>query len=152
MFKTDNFDKNIAAMSGEQYKDLKKALCELENLHFTFEFDGKDTLNTNIVNIKNGEKIYTEPLNELMSAIEPFKKEFQRYPCLFFYGIGNGILYKTLLQNQMHERVVVFEDNIELIYMALNLLDFSEALYNGRLIVVLVSDYTLSQAMSIFLA
>ena len=150
MFKTDNFDKNIAAMSGEQYKDLKKALCELENLHFTFEFDGKDTLNTNIVNIKNGEKIYTEPLNELMSAIEPFKKEFQRYPCLFFYGIGNGILYKTLLQNQMHERVVVFEDNIELIYMALNLLDFSEALHNGRLIVVLVSDYTLSQAMSIF--
>lgn len=151
MFRTDNFDKNISAMSGERYEDLKKALLKLTNLHFVFEFDGKDTLNTNIVGIKSGQRVYKQPLNELMSAIEPFKKEFQRYPCLFFYGIGNGILYKTLLQNQNHKRIVVFEDSVELIYMVLNLLDFSETLNNGRFIIINASNYTLPQAQSLFI-
>ena len=150
MFKTENFDKNIAAMNKEQYNELKKALCELENLNFAFEFDGKDTLNTNIMDIKSGQRLYTQPLNELMNAIEPFKKEFQRYPCLFFYGIGNGILYKTLLQNEFHKRIVVFEDSVELIYMALNLLDFSKALSEERLIIVYAHHYTLTQAQKIF--
>lgn len=150
MFRTDIFDKNIAAMNGERYEDLKKALAELTNLHFAFEFDDKDTLNTNIVDIKSGQRVYKQPLNELMSAIEPFKKEFQRYPCLFFYGIGNGIIYKTLLQNEFHERIVVFEDSVELIYMALNLLDFSEALKNGRFIIIDANNYSLPQAQQIF--
>ena len=150
MFKTDNFDKNFNAINAERYEELKQALCELENLNFTFEFDGKDTLNTNIIDRKSGQRLYTQPLNELMNAIEPFQKEFQRYPCLFFYGIGNGILYKTLLQNQNHKRIVVFEDSVELIYMALNLLDFSKALSDGRFIIIQPAHYTLSQAQNLF--
>ena len=150
MFKTDNFDKNITAMSGERYEDLKKALLVLTNLNFAFEFDSLETLNTNIIDKKSGQRLYKEPFKELMNDLEPFKKEFQRYPCLFFYGIGNGIFYKALLQNESHKRIVVFEKSIELIYMALNLVDLSNDIANARLIIIYTQDYAWTQAQKIF--
>ena len=150
MLKTDNFDKNLRAMGGSAYEELKKELKKLKNLHFEYEFDRMDSLNTNIIDKTSGAKIYEQPLKELMSALEPFKKEFQRYPCLFFYGIGNGILYKTLLQNENHKRIVVFEKSIELIYMALNLIDFTQGLNTGRLIIIHTDEWSGAKAKRLF--
>ncbi len=150
MFKTDKYDKNVVAMNEMAYAELKKGLKGLKNLNFEFEFDPFDSLNVNILDKKRGERLYEKPYQELIDGLEPFKKEYQRYNCLFFYGIGNGIFYKTLLQNAEHKRIVVFEDNIELIYMALNLLDFSEDIFKGRLIILYTKDYALSLANKIF--
>lgn len=150
MLKTDNFDKNLRAMGGTEYDELKKELKELKNLHFEYEFDRMDSLNTNIIDKKSGAKMYQKPFKELTDSLEPFKKEFQRYPCLFFYGIGNGILYKTLLQNKNHKRIVVFEKNIELIYMALNLIDFMQDLNAGRFIIIHAKEWTTIKAKRLF--
>lgn len=150
MFKTNFFEANLKAMSGGAYAELKKELEGLKTLHFDFEFDPFDTLNTNIKDKKTNEKIYNEPLKELNATLEPFKKEFQRYPVLFFYGIGNGVLYKALAQNATHKRIVVFEPSVELIYMALNLMDFTQEISQGRVIIVWTRDYTLPRAQIIF--
>ena len=136
MFKTDNYEKNFKAMNETAYKELKEDLQGLKDLDYEFEFDPFESLNINIIDKKNNEKLYEKPFDELMQALKPFEKELQRYPCLFFYGIGNGILYKTLLQNENHKRIVIFEKNIQLIYMALNLVDFSEAIFEGRFIII----------------
>ncbi|EOJ9116975.1 motility associated factor glycosyltransferase family protein, partial [Campylobacter jejuni] len=58
------------------------------------------------------------------------------YPVLYFYGFGNGVLFKALLQNKNHQHIVVFEKDIEIIWIMFHILDFSHELQNARLIVL----------------
>ncbi|EMC2303068.1 motility associated factor glycosyltransferase family protein, partial [Campylobacter jejuni] len=51
-------------------------------------------------------------------------------------GFGNGILYKALLQNKNHQHIVVFEKDIEIIWIMFHILDFSHELQNSRLMVL----------------
>ncbi|EAJ1947166.1 motility associated factor glycosyltransferase family protein, partial [Campylobacter jejuni] len=52
------------------------------------------------------------------------------------YGFGNGVLFKALLQNKNHQHIVVFEKDIEIIWIMFHILDFSHELQNARLIVL----------------
>ncbi|EAH7339949.1 DUF115 domain-containing protein, partial [Campylobacter coli] len=52
------------------------------------------------------------------------------------YGFGNGILFKALLQNKNHQHIVVFEKDIEIIWIMFHILDFSHELQNSRLMVL----------------
>ncbi|EHZ0361025.1 motility associated factor glycosyltransferase family protein, partial [Campylobacter jejuni] len=54
----------------------------------------------------------------------------------YFYGFGNGVLFKALLQNKNHQHIVVFEKDIEIIWIMFHILDFSHELQNARLIVL----------------
>ncbi|EJT4427169.1 motility associated factor glycosyltransferase family protein, partial [Campylobacter jejuni] len=94
-------------------------------------------------------KMYQDPIKELEKNLEYFK-DFTRYPVLFFYGIGNGILYKILLQNQALKRIIVFEKELELIFLAFNFVDFSKDLSLARLIIVHQDDVTLPKIEKIF--
>ncbi|HEH3300617.1 TPA: motility associated factor glycosyltransferase family protein, partial [Campylobacter jejuni] len=58
------------------------------------------------------------------------------YPVLYFYGFGNGILFKALLQNKNHQHIVVFEKDIEIIWIMFHVLDFSSELQSARLMVL----------------
>ncbi|HEF8657179.1 TPA: motility associated factor glycosyltransferase family protein, partial [Campylobacter jejuni] len=58
------------------------------------------------------------------------------YPVLYFYGFGNGILFKALLQNKNHQHIVVFEKDIEIIWIMFHILDFSNELQSARLMVL----------------
>ncbi|EJQ1425362.1 motility associated factor glycosyltransferase family protein, partial [Campylobacter jejuni] len=49
---------------------------------------------------------------------------------------GNGILFKALLQNKNHQHIVVFEKDIEIIWVMFHILDFSNELQNSRLMVL----------------
>ncbi|EKK8816505.1 motility associated factor glycosyltransferase family protein, partial [Campylobacter jejuni] len=48
----------------------------------------------------------------------------------------NGVLFKALLQNKNHQHIVVFEKDIEIIWIMFHILDFSHELQNARLIVL----------------
>ncbi|EAI9061010.1 motility associated factor glycosyltransferase family protein, partial [Campylobacter coli] len=52
------------------------------------------------------------------------------------YGFGNGILFKALLQNKNHQHIVVFEKDIEIIWIMFHILDFSNELQNSRLMIL----------------
>ncbi|HEC1215117.1 TPA: motility associated factor glycosyltransferase family protein, partial [Campylobacter jejuni] len=54
----------------------------------------------------------------------------------YFYGFGNGILFKALLQNKNHQHIVVFEKDIEIIWIMFHVLDFSSELQSARLMVL----------------
>ncbi|ELR6558538.1 motility associated factor glycosyltransferase family protein, partial [Campylobacter jejuni] len=47
-----------------------------------------------------------------------------------------GILFKALLQNKNHQHIVVFEKDIEIIWIMFHILDFSNELQNSRLMVL----------------
>ncbi|HEC1790931.1 TPA: motility associated factor glycosyltransferase family protein [Campylobacter lari] len=133
--KTEIFKKNIKALKGSEHQSLKRKLGKIkEAKDYIYVFD-KDPLNCNIC-YKNLKNIYKDPLKELQEQIEIFNKKYLRYPVLFFYGLGNGIFYKNLLTNKTHERVIVYEKDIELIFLVFNMIDFSKELLEGRLIVV----------------
>ncbi|EKG8730337.1 motility associated factor glycosyltransferase family protein, partial [Campylobacter jejuni] len=57
-------------------------------------------------------------------------------PVLYFYGFGNGILFKALLQNKNHQHIIVFEKDIEIIWIMFHILDFSSELQSARLMVL----------------
>ncbi|MBM0637724.1 motility associated factor glycosyltransferase family protein [Campylobacter sp. VicNov18] len=146
---TELFDKNLKAMNGKEYNDLKEKLKKIKELReFAYTF-GKDKLDINIIRKRNLKTIYQNPLNELEEKMESLK-QYVRYPALFFYGLGNGILYKILLQNENHKRIIIFEKEIEIIFIVLNLLDFSEALRKGRFILIYTPEMTYVKADAIF--
>ncbi|EKR5490480.1 motility associated factor glycosyltransferase family protein, partial [Campylobacter jejuni] len=59
---------------------------------------------------------------------------------LYFYGFGNGILFKALLQNKNHQHIVVFEKDIEIIWIMFHILDFSNELQSARLMILQTSS------------
>ncbi|WP_435369725.1 motility associated factor glycosyltransferase family protein [Campylobacter jejuni] len=149
MREENNFNKNLKALSGFEYNNLRKKLKDLKELReFTFT-QGKDNLDINIIKKRNLKKMYQDPIKELEKNLEYFK-DFARYPVLFFYGFGNGILYKILLQNQALKRIIIFEKELELIFLALNFIDFSKDLSLGRLIILYHDDINLPKMDKVF--
>ncbi|EAK1455989.1 motility associated factor glycosyltransferase family protein [Campylobacter jejuni] len=68
--------------------------------------------------------------------LNTYNDKYLLYPVLYFYGFGNGVLFKALLQNKNHQHIVVFEKDIEIIWIMFHILDFSHELQSARLIVL----------------
>nr|EHH0535192.1 motility associated factor glycosyltransferase family protein [Campylobacter jejuni] len=72
--------------------------------------------------------------------LNTYNDKYLLYPVLYFYGFGNGILFKALLQNKNHQHIIVFEKDIEIIWVIFHILDFSNELQNARLMVLQTSS------------
>ncbi|ECO4032566.1 motility associated factor glycosyltransferase family protein, partial [Campylobacter jejuni] len=68
--------------------------------------------------------------------LNTYNDKYLLYPVLYFYGFGNGILFKALLQNKNHQHIIVFEKDIEIIWVMFHVLDFSNELQNSRLMIL----------------
>ncbi len=96
--------------------------------------DPNDPLNVNLYDHHHGVVFYEgQPQSEILTQLDQFENEFSRYPVLFVYGIANGLFVKLLLQNTNHTHIIVIEPEVELLYIALNLIDFSSELNQKRL-------------------
>ncbi|MPO73545.1 DUF115 domain-containing protein [Campylobacter jejuni] len=84
----------------------------------------------------NENLLYQDPIKELQTMLNTYNDKYLLYPVLYFYGFGNGVLFKALLQNKNHQHIVVFEKDIEIIWIMFHVLDFSNELQNARLIVL----------------
>ncbi|EAJ4216300.1 motility associated factor glycosyltransferase family protein [Campylobacter coli] len=84
----------------------------------------------------NENLLYQDPIKELQTMLNTYNDKYLLYPVLYFYGFGNGVLFKALLQNKNHQHIVVFEKDIEIIWIMFHILDFSNELQNSRLIVL----------------
>ncbi|EDC2875157.1 motility associated factor glycosyltransferase family protein, partial [Campylobacter jejuni] len=84
----------------------------------------------------NENLLYQDPIKELQTMLNTYNDKYLLYPVLYFYGFGNGVLFKALLQNKNHQHIVVFEKDIEIIWIMFHILDFSHELQSARLIVL----------------
>ncbi|XFC22189.1 motility associated factor glycosyltransferase family protein [Campylobacter coli] len=145
------FNKNIESLSNIL---LKESLKEIKSSKFELIL-GKDNLDINLkdTSIKNNgggyneNLLYQDPIKELQTMLNTYNDKYLLYPVLYFYGFGNGILFKALLQNKNHQHIVVFEKDIEIIWIMFHILDFSNELQNSRLMVLNtnkleIQDYT----------
>ncbi|TXE81300.1 motility associated factor glycosyltransferase family protein [Campylobacter peloridis] len=97
---------------------------------------GGGLIELNFLNTNNNLAIYENPSLELSEKLSLFQDEYLLYPVLYFYGFGNGILYKSLLKNNHLKHIVVFEDDIELLYNIFHFLDFSQELKEQKIIIL----------------
>ncbi|EHL4389277.1 motility associated factor glycosyltransferase family protein [Campylobacter jejuni] len=138
------FNKNIEALSNIL---LKESLKEIKSSKFELVL-GKDHLDINLkdTSIKNNgagyneNLLYQDPIKELQTILNTYNDKYLLYPVLYFYGFGNGILFKALLQNKNHQHIVVFEKDIEIIWIMFHILDFSNELQSARLMILQTSS------------
>ena len=76
----------------------------------------------------------SKPIDEIMQKNTDLVG-YSYYPFLYMYGLGNGVLLK-LLFNEQRQRIVVFEPELEIIFIVLNLLDFSSELQAQKLVII----------------
>ncbi len=58
------------------------------------------------------------------------------YFILFFLWFWKWNFIKALLQNKNHQHIIVFEKDIEIIWVMFHVLDFSNELQNSRLMIL----------------
>ncbi|EOH8482955.1 motility associated factor glycosyltransferase family protein, partial [Campylobacter jejuni] len=138
------FLKNTQALF-EVDETLAYKLRSLKNITF------KLIQNENGINFAKDEiLLYQNPNQELLENLSLFQSEYAKYPVLFFYGFGNGMLYKSLCENKNHQHIVVFEDDLEILALAFYLFDFSEALKNEKLILFHTQTLNTPQLSTLF--
>ncbi|EAH7165517.1 DUF115 domain-containing protein [Campylobacter jejuni] len=130
------FNKNIEALSNIL---LKESLKEIKSSKFELVL-GKDNLDINLKDTSDNTFLYENVIDELNSMLNTYNDKYLLYPVLYFYGFGNGILFKALLQNKNHQHIVVFEKNIEIIWIMFHILDFSSELQSARLMILETSS------------
>ncbi|HEF3382405.1 TPA: motility associated factor glycosyltransferase family protein [Campylobacter jejuni] len=130
------FNKNIEALSNIL---LKESLKEIKSSKFELIL-GKDNLDINLKDTSDNTFLYENVIDEFNSMLNTYNDKYLLYPVLYFYGFGNGILFKALLQNKNHQHIVVFEKDIEIIWIMFHILDFSSELQNSRLMILETSS------------
>ncbi|EAJ1426349.1 flagellin modification protein PseD, partial [Campylobacter jejuni] len=130
------FNKNIEALSN---LFLKESLKEIKSSKFELIL-GKDNLDINLKDTSDNTFLYENVIDELNSMLNTYNDKYLLYPVLYFYGFGNGILFKALLQNKNHQHIVVFEKDIEIIWIMFHILDFSSELQSARLMILQTSS------------
>ncbi|MFY4733918.1 motility associated factor glycosyltransferase family protein [Campylobacter jejuni] len=114
--------------------------------------DFKILQNENGINfIKDDITLYKNPNQELLENLTLFQNKYKKYPVLFFYGFGNGMFYKALCENKNHKHIIVFEDELEILALALHLFDFSKELKNEKLILFHTPNITTAQLTTLFM-
>ncbi len=130
------FDKNLNALSN---LILKEELKKIKDTKFELIL-GKDKLDINLKDTSDNTFLYGNVIDELNSMLNVYSDKYLLYPVLYFYGFGNGVLFKALLQNKNHQHIVVFEKDIEIIWVIFHILDFSNELQNARLMILQTSS------------
>ncbi|EOI3939896.1 motility associated factor glycosyltransferase family protein [Campylobacter jejuni] len=130
------FNKNIEALSNIL---LKESLKEIKSSKFELIL-GKDNLDINLKDTSDNTFLYENVIDELNSMLNTYNDKYLLYPVLYFYGFGNGILFKALLQNKNHQHIVVFEKDIEIIWVMFHVLDFSSELQSAKLMILQTSS------------
>ena len=155
LFKKDKkllstFEKNLLGVA-YYLAPLAKKLIELGGNKSFDVYAGSNPLDINIIATDGSKYMYENPVSDVEKQLESFEKAYSRYGSLFIYGLGNGVLLKGILQNQTHKTIVVFEPEIEIIYIVFHLFDFSKELLSSRLVIAsselfaLAHYYTISQ-------
>ncbi len=136
----DFYQENLRALK-ERNPQLHAKLQSFEPNQKYEVFAGKDLVDINILDSQRQVTLYNDPVRDTVTAIENLDP-FNRYPFLCFYGIGNGFFFGAILKHPGFRHIIVVEPELELLFIALNLSDFSEAILTDRLIIFHSEDFT----------
>lgn len=137
----NTFEKNLEALQILN-PVLASSLSDIKTNQRYEVYTDKDPANINLIDTRDNTPLYTSvPVEETLRKIEELTS-YQQYPYLYFFGLGNGIVYKLLFQNEIHRRIMIIEPEIEIIYIVLNLVDFSNEIRGKKLILLEAKNVT----------
>jgi hypothetical protein len=141
----DIYQNNLVALSSVD-KELAGKLHNISSNElfevFLAENDSLEQLQ--IIDNRDKSVMHDSP-NEIVHKLKMFE-EYDNYHSLYFFGIGSGVFFEKLLKNQNHKKIYIFEPEIELIYIALNLIDFSYEILNKRVVIKHSASFNIYQA------
>lgn len=145
----DFFALNLSALKKTSPHLAKRLEAVVPNTHYEV-FLGDDVLDFNIIDTRDCTPVFVDsPITQTNQKIVEFMP-YAQYPYLYCFGLGNGVFYKVLLQNEHLKRVVVIEPEIEILFIVLHLLDFSKDITESR-ILFLDSHSSFQEVLLIFL-
>ena len=130
------FEKNLENLSD---KRLKQELINIKQSPYKIIL-GINNIDINLQN-GGGHLVYQNALKELENSLKLYNEKYINYPVLYYYGFGNGILYKTLAQNQRLNHIVIFENDLELLFTVFSNIDFSNELKAKKIILIASKFY-----------
>lgn len=131
--------KNLNALQTANPHLFYKLSSIAENIKYDVFINEKDPLDINIIEKSTKTKLYKNPIEETLKQISGFN-DYLRYPFLAFYGLGNGVFLKAILQNQIHQKIVIIEPELEILFIALHFMDFSDDIRSTRVVLFLEED------------
>lgn len=142
------YDINLKAISCVN-TELFKILEQIKE-NKRYEVFAGNTLNAiNILDLETQEFVYTNPTEQYIKQIDDLSV-YKEYDYLYFFGTGNGFVINELLKNKKHRQIVVIEPNHELLYIALNLNNFSSDIMSGRLVFLSLENLSLHLVTRLF--
>ncbi len=145
----DIYQKNLQALFKKDPLLFAQLKAIKENKKYEV-FLGNDSANFNLLDKETNTPLFEK--SPLDSSLELYKNSeiYMLYPYLYYFGLGNGVFYRLLLGNENLKRLVVIEPEIEIIFIVLNLLDFSTEILENRLIVLHASFCNYNMIASLF--
>ncbi|MGL2858506.1 motility associated factor glycosyltransferase family protein, partial [Helicobacter pylori] len=145
----DIYQKNLQALFKKDPLLFAKLKAIKENKKYEV-FLGNDSANFNLLDKETNTPLFEK--SPLDSSLELYKNSeiHMLYPYLYYFGLGNGVFYRLLLGNGNLKRLVVIEPEIEIIFIVLNLLDFSTEILENRLILLHASFCNYNMIASLF--
>ncbi|CDG57021.1 Motility accessory factor [Campylobacter coli 76339] len=129
-------EKNIQALLSGVNEPLGNKLLNFIQTKTCSRFSMDEKLN--IYDKNNNIFMYENLEEEINYFYQNILKKTLRYPFICIYGIGNALLIKNLAKHYKH--LFVFESEIELFILALNVVDLSEELCSGKIYLVDMKD------------
>ncbi|MDA7818225.1 DUF115 domain-containing protein [Sulfurimonas sp.] len=134
----DIYNKNLDALSKVDSK--LASILRLTTTNEIFEVylpENENPDEANIVDMRDSTFIYEKSSSlEIKTKLKEFE-QYDSYPILYFFGFGNGSFFQKLLENDKHQQLIIIEPEIELIYIVLNLIDFSKDILLKRMVIKL---------------
>jgi hypothetical protein len=141
-FFMDIYQKNIAALQKVNSTLVEKiSKIDTNTRYEVFQGDTYEAIN--ILDTKTQEFLYVNPLEDTLK-LQLFFQKYKEYEYLFFYGIGNGVLINQLSKNEKLNKLIVIEPEYELLYIAFNLVDFSNVIETTKIIFLDIKDINFS--------
>jgi hypothetical protein len=149
MLQDEIFEKNTKALF-KHNSLLSTEVFGANNKKFEIYRHNDDYADLNFIDTKNHIPLYeTTPMQEINKQIKLFEEKYIRYPILFFFGMGNGVLIKLLLSNPQRKKIVVIEPDPEILFIVFHLLDFSKEIEEGKLVILSPNQLTYPEAEKI---
>lgn len=128
------FEKNCNALL--EVDPLTALMLKAVKPNERFEvFVGSDPANINFIN-KDGDfkpMFINNPVEDTLRHYQELE-EVSLYPHLYFFGVGNGVLYRMLLRsNKDLEHLVIIEPEVEILFNVLHLFDFADEIRTRRI-------------------
>ena len=130
--------KALFSVNEELANKLKK--IQTNKIYEVFVTDMQNLSDLRIIDNRD-KSIIDNTTEDIEKKLNKFEK-FDNYHSLYFFGIGSGIFYYHLLKNITHKKIYIFEPELELLYIILNLIDFTEAIIQKRLIITYTEKIT----------